>query len=1018
MSNRNFDASFFTKRIRDINVAQNVQNAINSGTRVGNPVTALNEATIVNQFRPGVQTIFQRGNTSSEASVNIGGIANSDPITFIPRGPRITLPGRAFILGIDPDDRQLIIRFSPPNDNASSIINYKYSTDNGLTFRSLIPPQTTSPINIYGLINGSNYDVLLKPVSSDGDGESTTPIRATPFTFPSKPNSLVATHGNASASINFVAGNSNGSNITKYQYSLDNSNFTDIIPTGNNINISGLVNGNNTTIYLRAVNAKGPGPTESISITPSTIPDPPSFSTVTTGDQSISVSFIDNSNGGNSIFEYQYSTDGNNYTTITNRSFNLSGLTNGNPVPVYVRSRNANGYSTPVIASYTPATIPSAPSFGLVDTGDGSIIVNFTGSASNGGSAITSYQYSTDGTNYFPLPNTTDRSFTISGLTNGNAYNIRFKAVNDKGSSSVISTSATPATIPDPPSFSTISTSSGAVTVNFTDGFNGGSSILDYEYSTDGNTFTTIPSRSFSLSGLTNGSPVPIYVRARNAKGRSTVASTTATPSTIPNAPTSLLAGSSNTSLIINVTDGPTGGSPITSYKYRISPTYSTEYSASSNPFTISGLTNGTSYTIRVYAVNVNGTSSTYTTVSGTPSTIPNAPTSLATTVGNGTITVTVTNGSTGGSAITGYTYYLSSDSYVTSYVASSSPFTISSLTNNVAYTIRVYAMNANGNSSTYTATTATPAITVNPPTGLTATPDINKITISFTPGSNGSPVTNYQYSTNNGTTFKAFSPAQTGSSVDITTVSNSTSALSTGVNYTILLKTVTADGVSSASSSVIGRTLIFYTNQLSTQTWIAPAITKNVTYLIVGAGGGGGPGGGGAGGGGGGGMVKTGTINSITGGSAITVTVGTGGTGGYSSIGGIGGNSSFYGIIAYGGQGGKKGDSGTGAVGLMASGTSGGTGGQGNYRNGDWVSGGGGGGAGGNGGNATSTSIGGSGISVDGTIYGKGGNGGYSSQSNSGNMGSSYGNGGNGGSLSGTGGPGADGYVYITYYA
>jgi hypothetical protein len=228
MPNRNFDASFFTKRIRDLNVAQNVQNAMNSGSRVGNPITALNEVSLINQFRPGELTIIQRGNTVNEASINIGGTANIVN-SVITRGPRIITPSRAIILGIDPEDRQLNIRFSPPTQNTSQITNYKYSTDNGLTFRTLSPLQTNSPISIFGLLNGSNYDVILIPISSDGDGESTIAVRATPYTFPSKPNSLVATPSNASASINFVAGNSNGSNITKYQYSLDNSDFTDII---------------------------------------------------------------------------------------------------------------------------------------------------------------------------------------------------------------------------------------------------------------------------------------------------------------------------------------------------------------------------------------------------------------------------------------------------------------------------------------------------------------------------------------------------------------------------------------------------------------------------------------------------------------------------------------------------------------------------------------------------------------------------------------------------------------------
>ena len=172
MSNRNFDASFSTKRIRDLNVAQNLHNAFVTGQRVGNPITALNQVSLINQYRPGVQTIFQRGNILSESSIDTGGMANLLVPESISRGPRRVLPSRVIILGIDPEDRQLTIRFSPPTENASSIKNYKYSTDNGLTFRSLTPPQTTSAINIYGLLNVSNYDIILTPITDDGDVES------------------------------------------------------------------------------------------------------------------------------------------------------------------------------------------------------------------------------------------------------------------------------------------------------------------------------------------------------------------------------------------------------------------------------------------------------------------------------------------------------------------------------------------------------------------------------------------------------------------------------------------------------------------------------------------------------------------------------------------------------------------------------------------------------------------------------------------------------------------------------
>lgn len=82
-------------------------------------------------------------------------------------------------------------------------------------------------------------------------------------------------------------------------------------------------------------------------------------------------------------------------------------------------------------------------------------------------------------------------------------------------------------------------------------------------------------------------------------------------------------------------------------------------------------------------------------------------------------------------------------------------------------------------------------------PSSLVGTPDNTAASIAFTAGSNGgSAITNYQYSTDGGATFTAFSPAQTASPVSITGLTN-------GVAYSIALKAVTAFGVSDASSTV-----------------------------------------------------------------------------------------------------------------------------------------------------------------------------------------------------------------------
>ncbi|MBU3704410.1 MAG: hypothetical protein FGM42_08600, partial [Ilumatobacteraceae bacterium] len=81
-------------------------------------------------------------------------------------------------------------------------------------------------------------------------------------------------------------------------------------------------------------------------------------------------------------------------------------------------------------------------------------------------------------------------------------------------------------------------------------------------------------------------------------------------------------------------------------------------------------------------------------------------------------------------------------------------------------------------------------------PTSLTATATATTATITFTPGVGGpSAVTNYKYSLNGGA-FTALSPADSTSPITI-------SGLTTGVAYTIILRTVTAIGDSASSASV-----------------------------------------------------------------------------------------------------------------------------------------------------------------------------------------------------------------------
>ena len=271
---------------------------------------------------------------------------------------------------------------------------------------------------------------------------------------------------------------------------------------------------------------------------------------------------------------------------------------------------------------------------------------------------------------------------------------------------------------------------------------------------------------------------------------------------TYPSAPSITSITPGNGQLSVAFTLASNGGATVNYwYSFDGGNSFTTRAPASSaSPLVITGLTNGTSYNISIAARNSRGTGPWSSAVSGTPvAQVPSAPTSLSATAGNGQASISFTAGANNGSAITNYQY---STDNGTSFIAfspaqTSSPVTIIGLTNGTAYNIKLKGVNAIGTSTASSAVSVTPATTPSAPTSLSATAGNGQASISFTAGANnGSAITNYQYSTDGGTSFSAFSPAKTSSPVTI-------AGLTKGTAYSIALKAVNAAGAGTASSTV-----------------------------------------------------------------------------------------------------------------------------------------------------------------------------------------------------------------------
>jgi|694.fasta_scaffold97578_4 hypothetical protein len=184
------------------------------------------------------------------------------------------------------------------------------------------------------------------------------------------------------------------------------------------------------------------------------------------------------------------------------RDFNLTGLTNGTAlIADFAQTGPSNVVST---ASFTPSTVPGAPTIGTAVAGNAQATVNGTAPASTGGSAITGYR-STATPGGSTITGAT-LPITHTGLSNGTAYTFTLAAqnANGYGSESAASNSVTPSAPGTAPTI-TVQPSNQTVTAGATATFSvtATGSGLTYQWRRNGTPIGGATSSSYTTPATT-----------------------------------------------------------------------------------------------------------------------------------------------------------------------------------------------------------------------------------------------------------------------------------------------------------------------------------------------------------------------------------------------------------------------------------------------------------------------------------------------------------------------------------
>ena len=281
--------------------------------------------------------------------------------------------------------------------------------------------------------------------------------------------------------------------------------------------------------------------------------------------------------------------------------------------------------------------VPSAPRNVAASAGNETIRVSWQVPSSSGEAAVSGYrvQHRQVGGSW-RLQSTSSRAITLAGLANGSAHEVRVSAVNSFGASAWSrALTATPSGVPSVVQNVAVTPMNESLQVDWAaPASTGGRPVTGYvvqsrraSSTTWTDTAVSADQRYATITSLANGKQQQVRVAALNANGRGPASSVvTGTPIGVPEAPQAVALQAGDRSLEVTWTAPDLGGAPsaervwVQHRAHGEQDWVEVERDSSAVSHTLTGLTNGTTYEVRVAYENTSGLGPWSQTVTGMPS--------------------------------------------------------------------------------------------------------------------------------------------------------------------------------------------------------------------------------------------------------------------------------------------------------------------------------------------------------------------------------------------------------------